>query len=280
MADLIRNLGRIPLAISQAAAYINRAAPQHFWENDKKKGNLVNRDDGGLHRDEGASNAVVTGRQTSFERIRKERPSVADLLSLMSFFNPQGIPESVLRGHLTQRGDGGKGDDEDLDTLRAYSLVTATAERDLTVEREVYNADGKRISQRRFSELDKVPGAASVQLLSNATWYMWTKGLYEKAEIMAISAIKTRERYQGKYKTAEEMNRRALEGREKTLGKEHPDMLNSVYCIDLLFHKQHQYEAASSLYERASSRYQRVLGPEHPTTIVCLRHYSSLVQET
>jgi hypothetical protein len=32
----------------------------------------------------------------------------------------------------------------------------------------------------------------------------------------------------GKYEAAEEMNRRALEGREKTLGKKHPDTLISV----------------------------------------------------
>jgi len=35
----------------------------------------------------------------SFEQIREERRSAADLLSLMSFFNPQGIPESVLRNY-------------------------------------------------------------------------------------------------------------------------------------------------------------------------------------
>jgi hypothetical protein len=29
-------------------------------------------------------------------------------------------------------------------------------------------------------------------------------------------------RYQGKYEEAEQMNRRALEGYEKALGKEHP----------------------------------------------------------
>jgi hypothetical protein len=33
---------------------------------------------------------------------------------------------------------------------------------------------------------------------------------------------------QGKYEAAEEMNRRALEGREKSLGAEHPDTLTSV----------------------------------------------------
>jgi hypothetical protein len=35
-------------------------------------------------------------------------------------------------------------------------------------------------------------------------------------------------RCQGKYEAAEVMNRRALEGRKKALGLEHPDMLTNV----------------------------------------------------
>jgi len=34
--------------------------------------------------------------------------------------------------------------------------------------------------------------------------------------------------YQGKYEEAEQINRRALEGYEKALGKEHPNTLTSV----------------------------------------------------
>jgi hypothetical protein len=37
--------------------------------------------------------------QISFERIWQERESAVDLLSLMSFFNLQGIPESILRSY-------------------------------------------------------------------------------------------------------------------------------------------------------------------------------------
>lgn len=53
--------------------------------------------------------------------------------------------------------------------------------------------------------------------------------------------------YQGKYEAAEEMNRRALEGREKVLGKEHPSSLTSVYCVALLFYEQQQYTTCLDL---------------------------------
>jgi hypothetical protein len=40
--------------------------------------------------------------------------------------------------------------------------------------------------------------------------------------------------YQGRYEEAEQMNRRALEGREKALGKEHLDTLTSVNNLALV----------------------------------------------
>jgi hypothetical protein len=41
-------------------------------------------------------------------------------------------------------------------------------------------------------------------------------------------------RYQGKHEEAEAMNRRALDGYEKVLGKEHPDTLTSADNLALL----------------------------------------------
>jgi hypothetical protein len=108
--------------------------PEELRKNDKKKENLLNRDSGDLRRDETASNSVALSWQISFERIREQRRSAADLLSLMSFFNPQGIPESILRTHSREMAgtiDEDKSDtafDEDFDILQAYSLITAGAD--------------------------------------------------------------------------------------------------------------------------------------------------------
>jgi len=43
---------------------------------------------------------------------------------------------------------------------------------------------------------------------------------------------------QGKYEEAEQMNRRALEGREKALGKENSDTLTSVNNLALVLQDQ------------------------------------------
>ncbi|KAK4159493.1 kinesin light chain [Cladorrhinum sp. PSN259] len=103
--NLVQELDYIPLAISQAAAYIQARAPlsspkkylAEFRESERKKSRLLQHDAGDLRRDGGASNAILTTWQISFDHIRSKRPSAADLLSLMSFFDRQGIPGWVLK---------------------------------------------------------------------------------------------------------------------------------------------------------------------------------------
>ena len=104
--DLVRDLNCIPLAITQAAAYINQRARitvsryrEEFRQSDQKRESLLRWDADGVWRDESASSAVITTWQMLFDRIYEKRPSAADLLSLMSFFNNQGISESMLQRH-------------------------------------------------------------------------------------------------------------------------------------------------------------------------------------
>lgn len=59
---------------------------------------LLNYEVGPLYRDWEAKNSILLTWQISFDHIQGTRPSAAGLLSLMSFFDRQGIPESILRG--------------------------------------------------------------------------------------------------------------------------------------------------------------------------------------
>ncbi|KAK4651778.1 LOW QUALITY PROTEIN: hypothetical protein QC762_0096210 [Podospora pseudocomata] len=124
-ADLVQALDLVPLAISQAAAYIQARAPRsspekylaEFRKSEHRKSSLLQYDAGDLRRDGGASNAVLTTWQISFDYIRSKRPSAADLLSLMSFFDRQGIPGWVLKPRRVTKEDiPGRRIDEDGDT--------------------------------------------------------------------------------------------------------------------------------------------------------------------
>lgn len=104
-AALVEALEYMPLAISQAGAYIQQQAPrssikkylEEFRKSERRKISLLNWDEESLRRDRSASNSVIVTWQISFESIRSERPSAADLLSLMSFFDRQGIQEWLVR---------------------------------------------------------------------------------------------------------------------------------------------------------------------------------------
>ncbi len=113
IAELAAALEYMPLAIVQSAAYIHHRAPRSsvrqyletFRKSDSKKTSLLNYEGGQLRRDKEAKNSIIITWQISFEYVQQSRPSAADLLSLMSFFDRQGIPESLVRNRA-QTGSG------------------------------------------------------------------------------------------------------------------------------------------------------------------------------
>jgi tetratricopeptide (TPR) repeat protein len=304
-ADLLHALNHIPLAITQAAAYINRRGSRttissyldEFRKNDRKKAKLLKEDAGDLRRDERAFSSVITTWQISFKQIREERRSAADLLSLMSFFNPQGIPESVLRCHdrnaaevddkEDDEADADSEFDDDLETLRAYSLVTATAETDMCemhqlvqfcmriwlssigdVER--WRQKFCRLMSREFpvGEFENWPKCQ--KLLPHVeplfSYEPADKGLpREWARVLTNAAWYMW--MKGSYQAAEDTVLKAIKARERMLGREDPDTLMSVSILALVLQYKGKYEEAESMNRRALEGREKVLGKEHPSTL-------------
>ncbi|KAK8142848.1 hypothetical protein G3M48_008096 [Beauveria asiatica] len=104
--ELAAALECMPLAIVQAAAYVVQRRPRYsvrkyldeFRISDRRKASLLSLMGGELRRDAEAKNTILITWHISFNYIRKTRPSAADLLSLMSFCDRQGIPEFLLCG--------------------------------------------------------------------------------------------------------------------------------------------------------------------------------------
>ncbi|KAH6680037.1 kinesin light chain 3 [Plectosphaerella plurivora] len=160
--ELVHALDCIPLALNQAVAYINQRIPrvtaasylQEFRKSEKRKDSLLRSDKGDLGRHDEVSNSVVVTWQVTFEQIRRERPRAANLLSLMSQFQAQNIPEEMLHDYEDDsacsikkgadavnaeiEGGGESNEDEmrqdfedDMNVLRGYSLVSLLAEEGL-----------------------------------------------------------------------------------------------------------------------------------------------------
>lgn len=108
-SELVEELENVPLAISQASAYIKSvplvSIPKYlamFRRSDKDQADLLDKDEGDLRRDSGVPNAVITSWELSFNQIRKRTPDSANLLSLMSCFSRQAIPQFLIQGDVDE----------------------------------------------------------------------------------------------------------------------------------------------------------------------------------
>ena len=104
IAELVAALDFMPLAVVQAAAYIRQRGPRcsvrqyigKFKKTDKSRTSLLNHEAGHLRRDGEAKNSILTTWLISFDHLYQTRRSAADLLSLMCFFDRNGIPEYLI----------------------------------------------------------------------------------------------------------------------------------------------------------------------------------------
>lgn len=78
--------------------YSIRKYLDEFYNSNKRKAKLFSLQGSELRRDVEAKNFILVTWQISFNYIHETRLSAADLLSLMSFCDRQGIPEILLRG--------------------------------------------------------------------------------------------------------------------------------------------------------------------------------------
>ncbi|KAJ9655262.1 hypothetical protein H2201_008839 [Coniosporium apollinis] len=125
--ELVQALGHLPLAISQAAAFIteNNITVADYLQvlqaSDADVKDLLSEELEDPRRDMHTQNAVFRTWKLSFNQITRQKPRAADTLSLMAVLDRQGIPKSVLR----------KSDDRMINfttaigTLQAFSLITA-----------------------------------------------------------------------------------------------------------------------------------------------------------
>ncbi|KAI9765675.1 MAG: hypothetical protein M1840_007233 [Geoglossum simile] len=259
--ELLQVLDHMPLAITQAAAYIEQRAPRmtisryldEIRRSDHDQARLLKKDVGDSRRDDRVSNSIITTWQISFEYIRKDLPTAARLLSLMSFFDRQGIPESLL--HNRYQDEDQEADlEEDIHTLTNYSLIGMNEDgSEFEMHRLV------QFSTKKWLELyDELDGWKGMYVtLMNDSYPVgrhenWTvcqalfphaqtviacrptdeKSLEAWASVLFKAAWYTSE--MGNYQAAQEMGLSALEAREATLGAEHPETLNSINSLGVV----------------------------------------------
>jgi tetratricopeptide (TPR) repeat protein len=307
--ELVQALDRMPLAITQAAAFVVQRAPRmtiaryldELHKSDRGRAKLLKQDVGDSRRDGRASNSIIATWQISFEHIRRAAPAAARLLSLMSLFDRQGIPELLLRDRYAPHQDTEDADfDDDIYTLTSYSLV------------DMSSVDGNEFEMHRLvqystkkwlelcSELEEWKARFAAVLDSSylvGRYENWKEcqalfphaqaavdcrpGEGEPKAVEAWASVLFKAAWyaseMGQYSVAEEMDRSALEAREEVLGREHPSTLTSMSSLALVLDSQGKYEEAEAMNRQTLVRYEKVLGPKHPHTLTSISNLALML---
>jgi tetratricopeptide (TPR) repeat protein len=300
---LVQALECIPLAITQAAAYIANRLPlvtvteylRLFHESESKRTRLLqNEDSADLRRDPSIRYAVITTWQLSFEQIRQERPTATDLLALMSMFDRQGIPEDLVRDHNQDILDF----HDALAPLLSYSLIrleinerlfdmhrlvqlSVRAWLDMHQQLYGWQAKSRQIMARVFPGGEYESWSQCRSLLAHANSVLQSICDVDDEDRLNAATLLSNCGWflhlQGVYEEAELMHRRALEARENALGREHPDTLTSVSDLGLVLSSQGKYDEAEAMHRRALEARENALGREHPDTLTSVSNLGDVL---
>jgi hypothetical protein len=107
---LVRELENIPLAVTQAAAFISQKSPRMtisryltlFQQSTENQVSLLAEELHKTQHDPLISDAILTSWIMTFDQIRERYPSSSDLIAIMSYLDPQAIPESLFTSKLAK----------------------------------------------------------------------------------------------------------------------------------------------------------------------------------
>ena len=288
VTELLQLLGYLPLAISQATAYIAENLIsiteyiEMYNESEASKIDLLSQDFEDLARESGSRNPVATTWLISIDQIQKLDSLAVDVLSYMACLDRQGIPKALLppsKGPVKLANA--------LGLLKAYSLITGgQTNKGFDMHPLVYLATRNWLRLTgKFEYWVEICSSLVAEVfptgehntlitcdlyLSHAQVLLGYEWLLMAGNIdRALLAYKV-SRYQksrGKYNSAETLATQALEAREKALGPEHLDTLTSIDNLALVLVEQAKYETAQELHYRALVGRERALGREHLDTL-------------
>jgi tetratricopeptide (TPR) repeat protein len=299
--ELLNALDYMPLAITQAAAYIQQRAPrmsvkqylQVFRKSERDQSRLLTKDLGDARRDGRASNSIMMTWQTSFEHIASHMPTAASLLSLMCLFDRQGIPETLLQGRYTDEEDDADFED-DIQILSSYSLVEASSEGNFEMHRLVQTSTRKwlevnnqlehwkevytRMLNAKFSDygenysickvaIPHVQAAIDCRPSNRISLEMWAALLHSAGHFLIQL---------GQYELSEKMTLTSLETRQRLLGPEHSDSLYTMNQHAIILHMRAKYTEAEEVYKHVLATRKRLLGAEHNETLTSMNNLASV----
>ncbi|KAN0077438.1 hypothetical protein V8E54_005742 [Elaphomyces granulatus] len=269
---LLCQLSCLPLAIIQAASYINETGISvaiYLYAESK--------------------NPVAVTWLISFHQLQKLNPLAADYLSFMSCIGPRDIPQSLLPP------DGSEVKQQNaLGLLKAYSFITGQAnDRTISLHRLVHVATrnwlrnggmlgqwtvntGKRLRDI-FPSSDHKNRILWREYLPHALFIVQSKEFQNDTQEREDLVQKVgRCLYSdGRYHQAGELFKEVLEKKSNRLKNDDKEILNSMMWMAATFRDLGQWTEAEKLFVQVMETSKTVLGPEHPGTLTSMASLAS-----
>ena len=297
---LAEMLGYIPLAISQAAAFIQESIIpiktylERLKESDLDLQDYLEEDLPDPRRYPDSENSVIRTWKLSFDQIAKQSPRAAELLSIMVMLDRQAIPRALLK----QEGERNVEFDKAVGTLQAYSLIkTEKGGASFEIHRLVYLSTQRWLSlQKRQTEWQEKALEMMVEKFPAGEYGTWEEcqSLYLHAKRVAkynhvhkalllqraelISKIARYDDEHGIFEPAYLQNEHALQIRVSELGKKDPATLASMHNLALVLDHQGKYAKAETLYRQTLKLAEQVLGKTHPSTLATMNNLASILR--
>jgi tetratricopeptide (TPR) repeat protein len=301
MKMLLALLTNLPLAIMQAAAYLNTNGCtiadylRIYQESNDNVIRLLSRDFQDSRRYLGMKNPVATTWLISFDQIQTRDPLAADYMAFISCIKEQDIPQGLLppASEIKKK--------EAIGTLKAFGFVKdCVSGTSYDMHRLVYIAmqNWLRLKEQWRSWNEKTLDRMAYMFPwprheNRAEWLIYLPhALYVIATIKQhfngainlpaglLHNLASSLSQQGKYAEAEALNRQTLKLQETVLGKDHPDTLGSMNNLAISLRQQGKYGEAEALDQQTLKLQETVLGKDHPDTLRSMNNLAiSLCQQ-
>jgi tetratricopeptide (TPR) repeat protein len=302
---LLSILAYLPLAIVQAAAFINNNETSisdyvSLFEHPGAEIELFSEQFEDLSRYREAESTIAKTWHISFNQLRKLDPLAAEYLSFIACIDPINIPQSLLP---SKGGGSAVQQVKALGTLTGYAFIT---------ERQQSQRHG--VDRERFFDMHRlVHVALTAWLHGQGEWASWAHtvvdrleelvpwGGHERKEVWVpylshavhvtghdntvkdigtaslLDQVGKCQTSLGQYAAAEVSHRQASLITNELLGPEHPYTLTSMSNLALVLDDQGRYEEAEAINRQTLAQSTRVLGPEHLDTLMSMNNLAQVL---
>ena len=297
-SKLLDALEHIPLAITQAGAYIRQKIKiitilgylSKFQKSQTNQTALLNLNMKDLRRDSTVPNAVISTWEISFDQIWKQNQPAADFLFLIALFNRQSIPKLLLqednKNLIFWDAVGSLLDfslvsvDSSQNSFSMHRLVQIITQKWLETNQVLQTWESKAIQRlaNRFPSGDYENWGTCGLLLPYAERVITYNTEEEECMLQYASLLENTGWYLaaiGSYNLAAQRREQSLTIRRKFLHKEDSQVLSCMGNLAWTYRKQGRRKEAEELEVQVMETRKRLLGKENPETLTSMSNLAS-----